>query len=136
MKKTIYTFFFCLYSLTLIVASNGIKEGIIKVIPFKNNSQIGFENLQLNAKSNIEIVWNDNYAIPSFLTGNLTSPGFVHEQTMQRDIFSYLSANKELFGIVNPDKELELLSSYKDELGQTHAKFQQKINNVKYLKDN
>jgi len=53
---------------------------------------------------------------------------------MQRYISYYLSANKELFGIVNPDKELELLSSYKDELGQTHAKFQQKINNVKIFK--
>ncbi|MDP4116881.1 MAG: M4 family metallopeptidase, partial [Bacteroidota bacterium] len=82
------------------------------------------------AFSKINIEWNENYNIPSSVMGQLTESGFAKKSSLKEDAIQFLAQNKELFGINNPASELKLISSFTDDLNQTHLKFQQMYEDV------
>lgn len=128
------TLLFSVMLLGFSYSNAGIKQGDLKVTFTKNDGLKGIEVLKSKAFSKIDIVWNENFKIPSSVSGNLTAPGFARTGSYKEDGLSFIRQNKELFGIVNPEAELKLLSTFKDDIGQTHLKFQQTINNVLLLK--
>jgi len=112
----------------------GIKQGDRKVTVVKNNPKLTIEKLKAATNSGLNIEWHENFTIPSSITGDLTQSGYVRTNSPKEDVLTFLTENKELFGLQNPFNELNLLSTTTDELGQTHLKFQQKYENVVLLK--
>ena len=128
-----------LFTITLFLAvtisgfgfkGTGIKQGDLKVSVVKNNPKLTLQKLNAAANSGLNIEWNENFTIPSSITGDLTQSGYVRTNSQKEDVLTFLTENKELFGLQNPIDELNLLSTTTDELGQTHLKFQQKFENV------
>ena len=109
---------------------SGIKQGDLSVTFNKHNSKKGLETLKQKAASKVNIEWNENFDIPLSITGNLTENGFAKKSTLKEDALSFLAQNKDLFGIANPENELDFVSSFTDNLNQTHLKFQQKVKNI------
>lgn len=114
----------------VIAKDSGIKQGDLSVAKFKNNSIRGLELLKSKMNTNLNVEWNELYSVPTSITGNLTQAGYVRSNSRKEDVLKFLTENIELFGIQNPENELDLLAVISDDLGQTHLKFQQKYENV------
>ncbi|MFA6979185.1 MAG: M4 family metallopeptidase [Ignavibacteriaceae bacterium] len=108
----------------------GIKQGDLKVKVVRNNPLPAFQKLKAITNSGLNIEWNENFTVPSSITGDLTKSGYVRNNSRKEDVLTFLTENKELFGLQDPTNELNLLTTTSDELGQTHLKFQQKYENV------
>lgn len=109
---------------------NGIKSETLNVKITKNHPAKAIETLKSKINSNINVEWNESYSIPSFISGKLTTSGYVNMTSVKNDVIRFLTENKEIFGLVNPSEELKLVNIEKDEFGQSHLKFQQVYKNV------
>jgi bacillolysin len=123
----------------LIIACLGVYTssdgGIIskrRIVQFyKHDSQKGYRNLESNLNHKLNVVWNKYNTTPSSISGKLTVKGYATPSDKSADGIRFLSENKELFGLKEPAKELEVISNITDELSMTHVKYQQVINGIK-----
>jgi vibriolysin len=75
------------------------------------------------AESKIKIHDQDSKGVPTFVTGELGSLG---AGASDKDVKAFLKSQKDLLQM-NGTEDFDVKSSKKDELGQSHVKFQEKL---------
>jgi bacillolysin len=119
-----------LCSLAALPQSAGIKSDRIAAY-YKHNPAAGFDALQKNIPHELFVEYSQSNSTPAAIYGRLTEPGFCSNTSLKNDVFRFFSSNKDIFGLLNPEAELKVLSSFTDNLSTTHVKFQQYVNNIK-----
>ncbi len=117
--------------LGFINSNPGIKSSNLSVKFYYHNTENGLRALESKVGHKVQIEWNENNSTPTFVSGKLTQAGFSNSADKSVDGIRFLSENKDLFGLKEPDKELKVISNITDENGMTHIKYQQHINGVK-----
>lgn len=84
--------------------------------------------------SKFDINRSPQYNAISNIRGNLTSSNYVNLNNPAASIKTYFKENVSLFGLVDPERELEEKSKIIDEYGKTHIKFLQKIDGITITK--
>lgn len=122
---------FLIPTFAFIMNDSGIKTSSDPLKFFSHSSSEGLLALQNKAGHQIGAQWSEFNSTPTFVTGKLTPPGYGTSSDKSVNGIRFLSENKELFGLKEPDKELKTISEITDELGMTHIKYQQQINGIK-----
>lgn len=100
-------------------------------VPFANvDGRKGLAQLERKVKHSVEVQWDHSLLVPVFLRGRLTGPGYASSADMPSAGIRFLAENTELFGLQNPARELRAVTSFTDDLGMTHVKYQQEFEGV------
>jgi len=129
-KKLLLVLFIPLFAF-IIPGNPGIKSTHSEFNFYKHDPALGFKTLQNKVSTKLDLVLNRTNSTPSFILGKLTGVGYSTSSDKSVDGMKFLAENKELFGLESPDKELKVISNFKDELGMTHIKYQQIINGLR-----
>ncbi len=117
--------------LGFINSNPGILSSNLSVKFYNHNTENGSRALESKVGHKIQIEWSENNSTPTFVSGKLTQAGYSNSADISVDGIRFLSENKDLFGLKEPEKELNVISNITDDLGMTHVKYQQKVNGVK-----
>lgn len=98
---------------------------------YSHDAAQGIKILESRVGYKINVEWNEHNSTPTFVSGKLTSVGYSSSANQLIDGIRFLSENRELFGLKDPEHELKVISNVTDELGMTHVKYQQEVNGVK-----
>lgn len=131
MKKIILTVLLLTFPVPAFAGNTGIKSRADNSYLNSAASKNAFAVLQNKLNRQLKIRWNSKNSTPSFIGGGLTESGYALSADKSSDGVRFLSENKELFGLNQPEKELKTASSFNDKLGATHIKYQQQINGIK-----
>ncbi|MEH7126547.1 M4 family metallopeptidase [Bacillus sp. JJ1532] len=82
-----------------------------------------------NADSSVQASkeWNEKASVPVFVKERFSEK---FSSSDPSNALNYLKKNEAKTGIKNPDKNLKVKGVQKDELGMTHVRFQQSVNEV------
>jgi len=130
MKKQIIFLLIAILS-GFVYAQSGIKSNESDQQYFKHDAVTGLKNLESKAGRKLQVEWSQENSTPSFIGGRLTPPGYSNSSNKGSDGIQFLSENKELFGLRNPEQELIVISSSTDELSMIHIKYDQMINGIR-----
>jgi bacillolysin len=106
--------------------NKGTNQEYIKIDTLK-----GLNELEIRVSRKLNVEWNRKNSTPSFIGRKLTEAGYSKSSMKSADGKRFLSENKDLFRISNPEKELREKSIFTDELSMTHIKFEQMENGIK-----
>jgi bacillolysin len=110
---------------------SGINSSNLKVKFYNHNAVQGITTLESRVGYKIQVEWNEHNSTPTFVSRRLTPVGYSSGVNQAIDGIRFLSENRELFGLKDPEHELKVISNETDELGMTHVKYQQEVNGVK-----
>jgi bacillolysin len=111
--------------------NSGIKSSNLNVKFYSHDATQGIKTLESRIGYKINVEWNEHNSTPTFVSGKLTPAAYSSGANQSVDGIRFLSENRELFGLKDPEHELKLISNITDELGMTHIKYQQEVNGVK-----
>ncbi|MDI6804576.1 MAG: M4 family metallopeptidase [Bacteroidota bacterium] len=117
--------------LGFINSNPGIKSSNLTVKFYYHNTENGLRALESKVGHKVQIEWSENNSTPTFVSGKLTQTGLSYSSDKTNDGIRFLSENKDLFGLKEPAKELNVISNITDEIGMTHIKYHQQVNGVK-----
>jgi Zn-dependent metalloprotease len=100
---------------------------------YNHNSKAGFRALEIKLNKNLTVFWSNKNSTPVYLSGGLTAK--VEDPRIDRSKIGikFLKNNKQLFGLKNPAKELEVISATVGADSLLHLKYRQLVDNIPIL---
>ncbi len=132
--KKLYTLLMVLFFFHLnffSTVSAGVQSRKSAVQFFQHDSQKGIKLLETKLNRTLIVTLSENNSTPTFIGGKLTSAGYSTSSEKSIDGIRFLSENREIFGLKEPAKELEVISNITDDISMTHIKYQQTFNGIK-----
>jgi bacillolysin len=131
-RKLLFVLFIPLFAF-IIPGNPGIKCTNADFHFYKHDPALGFKTLQGKISAKLDLVLNKTNTTPAFISGKLTVAGYSASFDKSIDGVRFLTENKQLFGLKDPENELKVISNFTDEIGMTHVKYQQIINGLRIL---
>lgn len=130
-------FLYFIIPCALIFGGNGGVKTKNSPVTFSQHDRMkGLNVLQVTAGHDIKVKWNEFNSTPAFVSGKLTAPGYASATQLPNEGIRFLSENRDLFGLKEPEKELTPVSTFTDKLKMTHVKYEQKVNGIKVYYSN
>ncbi|MCU7501237.1 MAG: T9SS type A sorting domain-containing protein [Ignavibacteria bacterium] len=111
--------------------NGGIKVKNSPVSFTQHDKMKGLSVLQASAGHELKVKWSKFNSTPALLSGKLTAAGYASSTPLPSDGIRFISENRDLFGLNEPDKELRAVSSFTDNLKMTHVKYEQRVNGIR-----
>lgn len=130
--KRIFLLFICItVPIILGFAGSGVKVKNSTVSFSQHDRYKGLSSLEASAGHKLNVRWNKFNSTPAFVGGGLTKQGYAGSMRAAGDGIRFLTENRELFGIKEPDKELKPVRIFNDDLKMTHVKYEQRVNGIR-----